>query len=105
MKRFPIWIALLLLTAAAASYVSPAAARVGETDPEYQDLQALKAEWEARLGGNTTGGIKPGAQPAAIPDIFGTGAVLTVGNVFRKVTNYGLVGNPFTNVSSDPSCQ
>lgn len=105
MKRFPIWIALLLLTAAAASYVSPAAARVGETDPEYQDLQALKAEWEARLGGNTTGGIKPGAQPAAIPDIFGTGAVLTVGNVFMKVTNYGLVGNPFTNVSSDPSCQ
>ena len=44
-------------------------------------------------------------RPAAIPDIFGHGAVLTVGNIYMKVTNYGLIGNPFTNISSDPSGQ
>ncbi len=44
-------------------------------------------------------------RPAAIPDIFGPGAVLTVGNLFMKVTNFGIIGNPFTNVSSDPSAQ
>jgi hypothetical protein len=45
------------------------------------------------------------ATPAAIPDIYGPGAVLTVGSVVMKVTNYGLIGNPFTNISSDPSGQ
>ncbi len=45
------------------------------------------------------------ARPTDIPDIFGPGCVLSVGNVFMKVTNYGLFGNPFTNVSSDPSGQ
>jgi hypothetical protein len=43
--------------------------------------------------------------PTDIPDIFGPGAVLSVGNVYMKITNYGLFGNPFTNVSSDPSAQ
>ena len=41
----------------------------------------------------------------AIPDIFGPGNVLRVGNVHMKVTNYAVLGNPFTNVSSDPSGQ
>ncbi|NOT34199.1 MAG: hypothetical protein HOP12_08535 [Candidatus Eisenbacteria bacterium] len=41
----------------------------------------------------------------AIPDIFGPGAVLTVGNVYLKLTNNGIIGNPFTNLSSDPSLQ
>jgi hypothetical protein len=45
------------------------------------------------------------ATPAAIPDSYGPGAVLTVGTVVMKVTNYGLLGNPFTNISSDPSGQ
>ena len=45
------------------------------------------------------------ASPTDIPDIFGPGAVLGVGNLFMKITNYGLFGNPFTNVSSDPSAQ
>jgi hypothetical protein len=44
-------------------------------------------------------------QLAAAPDIFNHGAVLTVGDVYMKVTNYGCIGNPFTNVSSDPSGQ
>jgi hypothetical protein len=45
------------------------------------------------------------ARPAEIPDIFGPGAVLTVGRVQMKVTNYGVFGNPWTNLSSDPSGQ
>jgi hypothetical protein len=45
------------------------------------------------------------ARPSAIPDIFGPGAVLSVGNVLMKVTNFGIFGNPWTNVSSDPSGQ
>src|SRR5262245_23965237 len=43
--------------------------------------------------------------PAAVPDIYGPGAVLNVGNVVMKVTNYGIIGNPYTNISSDPSGQ
>jgi hypothetical protein len=45
------------------------------------------------------------ARPSAIPDIFGPGAVLSVGNVMMKVTNFGVFGNPWTNVSNDPSGQ
>ena len=45
------------------------------------------------------------ATPADIPDIYGPGAVLSVGNVYMKVTNMGVIGNPFSNVSSDPSGQ
>ncbi|MEK7823979.1 MAG: hypothetical protein AAB290_02915 [Candidatus Eisenbacteria bacterium] len=44
-------------------------------------------------------------QPMAVPDIFGTGAVLNVGNVYMKVTNFDVIGNPFTNLSTDPSGQ
>ncbi len=45
------------------------------------------------------------ARPSDIPDIFGPGAVLVVGNVFMKITNFGVFGNPWTNVSNDPSAQ
>ena len=45
------------------------------------------------------------ARPTDIPDIFGPGAVLSVGNLFMKVTNFGVFGNPWTNLSSDPSGQ
>ena len=105
MNRIPNWIVLpLLLAALGGSLARSAAAHVQETDPEYQDLQILKAEWEARQNAGSSKG-KPIASPSAIPDIFGSGSVLTVGNVYMKVTNNGLVGNPFTQVSSDPSCQ
>ena len=43
--------------------------------------------------------------PMAVPDIFGHGAVLTVGKVVEKITNFGFNGNPFQNTSSDPSGQ
>jgi len=45
------------------------------------------------------------ATPAAIPDINGPGAVLNVGSVVMKVTNFGTIGNPFVNLSTDPSAQ
>ncbi len=45
------------------------------------------------------------ASPLAVPDRFGPGAVLTVGNVQMKVVNVGALGNPFPNTSSDPSAQ
>jgi hypothetical protein len=45
------------------------------------------------------------AKPMAVPDIFGPGNVLNVGNVYMKVTNYATIGNPFTNLSTDPSGQ
>ncbi len=44
------------------------------------------------------------ANPLAVPDVFGPGSVLSVGNVRMKVTNEGILGNPFT-TSSDPSAQ
>lgn len=41
-----------------------------------------------------------------IPSIFSVGKdVLNVGKLYMKVTNNGILGNPFTNISSDPSCQ
>ncbi len=50
----------------------------------------------------------PKESPAMInspPDINGPGKVLRAGNLHMKVTNFGFVGNPFTNLSSDPSGQ
>lgn len=44
------------------------------------------------------------ANPLAVPDVFGPGSVLSVGNVRMKVTNEGILGNIFT-TSSDPSAQ
>ena len=40
-----------------------------------------------------------------VPDINGPGHVSTVGNVWMKTTNIGVMGNPFTANSSDPSAQ
>lgn len=63
------------------------------------------AEYTAAMpeyfGADPSGGLGV----ADIPDIFGPGAVLSVGNVYMKVTNIGLFGNPYTNLSSDPSGQ
>lgn len=46
-----------------------------------------------------------GLRPTAVPDIYGPGKVSTVGNVWMKSTNIGVLGNPFTAISSDPSGQ
>jgi len=94
------WFGLIV---AIAGFAVPAAARLRPEDPEYQGLMEYEQEVQARIQSNASG--RRGARPLAIPDIFGAGSVLNVGNVIMKVTNNGLVGNPFTNVSSDPSCQ
>src|SRR6185503_4615221 len=45
-------------------------------------------------------------EPLAIPNIFTAGSgVRDVGKVAMKITNFGLLGNPFTNLTSDPSGQ
>lgn len=40
-----------------------------------------------------------------VPDISGFGKITRAGNVWMKTTNIGVMGNPFTAISSDPSCQ
>jgi hypothetical protein len=61
----------------------------------------FKAAYPEFFGPATAGRTRPNA----IPDIFGPGAVLNVGSVNMKVSNYGFFGNPFTNLSSDPAGQ
>lgn len=91
-----------LVFACMALFAVPAFARIPENDPEGQDLLQFQAEFGLGPLAASSGRV---ARPNAIPDIFGPGAVLTVGNVFMKITNYGLDGNPFTALSSDPSGQ
>src|SRR5262245_28794691 len=94
--------AALLVQAAAVTVVHAKADR--SESEAFQSLEAHMFRTPANPAG--TGQLGKGmAQPAAIPDIYGPGAVLTVGNVVMKVTNYGVIGNPFTNISSDPSGQ
>src|SRR5262249_48216203 len=73
-------------------------------EPEYQAFQEYEKEVQARIAQNHSSGRR-GTGPLAIPDIFGAGSVLNVGNLIMKITNNGIIGNPFTNVSSDPSAQ
>ncbi len=47
----------------------------------------------------------PRVAPLAIPDVFGPGAVLRVGNVHMKVTNFGHCGNWYGHPSDDPGAQ
>ena len=93
----------LLLGALFTVWAVPAGARLRPDDPDEQGLRAYEQEVLSRMQANASN--RRGARPLDIPDIFGHGSVLNVGNVVMKVTNNGLVGNPFTNVSSDPSCQ
>jgi hypothetical protein len=41
----------------------------------------------------------------ALPDIEGPGKISVGGNVWLKTTNMGVMGNPFTQLSNDPSAQ
>ena len=95
----------LLLAAFVGTLAVPAWARLRPDDPDEQGLRAYEQEVLDRVHANAQAAGHRGAKPMAVPDIFGQGSVLNVGNFVMKVTNYGLVGNPFTNVSSDPSGQ
>ena len=95
MRSLSRWGAIVLgLTLAIGGFVVPAAARLRPQDPEYQGLMEYEQEIRTHIEANASGRR---ATPLAIPDIFGAGSVLNVGNVVMKVTNNGLVGNPFTN--------
>ncbi len=93
----------LLALALVGIFAVPAWARLRPDDPDQQTLNAYEQEVTARWNAHQAGGRN--ARPMAVPDIFGQGSVLNVGDVVMKVTNYGVIGNPFTNVSSDPSAQ
>jgi hypothetical protein len=76
----------------------------GRPDPiDAEGLRAISDAATTEAAADATGFRS--ARPAAIPDIFGPGAVLTVGNLIMKITNFGVIGNPFLNLSSDPSAQ
>ena len=81
---------------------SAAAAAQPREGVEYEALRAYEHEVQARVQANAS--ARRGARPLAIPDVFGAGSVLNVGNVIMKVTNEGILGNPFV-TSSDPSMQ
>src|SRR5262245_62121106 len=83
-------------------FASPSAARVQPGDPVYEELQAYEPDVMARVQQDAS--ARRGAKRFAIPDVFGPGSVLNVGNVTMKVSNTGIIGNPFI-TSSDPSCQ
>ena len=105
MKSFVERLVLVALVAVAVlALATPASARIRETDPEYKDLDGVQQQFRVGPYASTRGGS--GALSVQdVPDIFGPGAVLTVGNIFMKCTNYGLDGNPFSNLSTDPSGQ
>src|SRR5512147_3235799 len=105
MREVTKWVAIgLACMLLAGALAAPASSRTQPGDPEDHIFRAYEQEVMARVQASESA-RRRGAKPLAIPDIFGAGSVLNVGSVIMKVTNNGLVGNPFTNVSSDPSCQ
>src|SRR6267378_2640321 len=98
-RGWVVWAALI--TAAMAAPVARAQVAPGKTDPDGLTLESIKAALPEYF--RPTGNGRVG--PMDIPDVFGPGAVLTVGNIQMKITNFGHVGNLFMNLSSDPSAQ
>jgi len=96
------WAVLCLGLAGAMGFAVPAGAGEPRRDVEYEGFRAYEQEVQARV--QASAGTRRGTRPLAIPDIFGAGSVLNVGNVIMKVTNNGILGNPFA-TSSDPSMQ
>jgi hypothetical protein len=90
-----------LMFAAFAAPMAHAQVAEGKVDPDGLTFDAIKAAMPEYFRLQSSGR----ARPADIPDIFGPGAVLTVGEVYMKITNFGHVGNLFMNLSSDPSAQ
>jgi hypothetical protein len=93
--------AALALASALTFGAAPARAALDRPDPDGWTLETARAAWPELF--TPIGELR--ARPAAVPDVVGHGAVLTVGNLIMKVTNFGHCGNFFTNLSSDPSAQ
>ena len=87
---------LFLLAPPVGAQVAP-----GKIDPDGYTFEKIKEALPEYF--QSVGDLR--ARPADIPDVFGSGAVLRVGNVYMKVTNFGHCGNFFTNLSSDPAGQ
>ena len=101
MNRNLKWLSLLTIAGlAVATLARPAHARFVEGSPEYEALQELQKEWQVGPYAPAPGTTGRTTRPAAIPDIFGPGAVLNVGNVWMKITNNGFCGNPFIQLHS-----
>lgn len=96
----PLAVLALGLTVGPAVAGSPPGKLVlGGGDQTVEDLDRAYSESFPRVL------MARGASPTAVPDVFGPGAVLRAGNLVMKVTNVGIIGNPFTNLSTDPSGQ
>ena len=73
--------------------------------------RVLDKDLEGMVAPTVSGDEQPGTirgghySPQAVPEINGPGRVSTVGNVWLKTTNIGVMGNPFPANSSDPSGQ
>jgi hypothetical protein len=100
------WVAIMLLTLGVPAVRAADRVRdenAGTLKPNVlgmtpEDLQAAYPEYfKATKNGRV--------QPLAVPNIFRSGDVLNVGKVVMKVTDIGLLGNPYTNLTSDPSGQ
>uniref|UniRef100_A0A832MIQ5 T9SS type A sorting domain-containing protein n=1 Tax=Eiseniibacteriota bacterium TaxID=2212470 RepID=A0A832MIQ5_UNCEI len=101
------WLAAALALVA----LAPAAARAQSTTADElaerlstkfglsaDDIKAAYPEYFRPAGSGRN-------EPLAVPNIFRSGDVLNVGKVVMKITNLGLDGNPFTNLTSDASGQ
>jgi hypothetical protein len=98
-----LWRGAVLSLVLAGLLAGPTAPVWAHVPPETGD-----PELDAKLsGGNTTDSAPGGGQNSvfAVPEINGPGRVSTVGNVWMKTTNVGIMGNPFTANSTDPSGQ
>jgi len=87
------------------------------TGAAAQDEQGLRLSRKGEVAGMTDAEViasmpeyfkrdsRGRVQPTDIPDIYGPGAVLNVGNVAMKVTNFGMIGNNWPYLSTDPAGQ
>jgi hypothetical protein len=96
MRRAGAWPTLGLVALMSVGIATQAHARADEAM-----LQEFKAAYPELFPPEVSGRVRP----MLLPDIFGPGAVLDVGNVHMKVTNFAVIGNPFFGLSSDPSGQ
>ena len=87
---------VLVLASFSLSLAAPVFARVW-TDYALDPATVLSGGSSSHSGGPM--------ETQAVPEINGPGRVLTAGNVWMKTTNIGILGNPFTAQSTDPSAQ
>ena len=112
MTNASIWrrIALAVLALGfAAGHADPAWAqgRLKKEVPGFsqEEMDQIFIDYSAQFAADRITWGSGRVRPTDVPDIFGPGAVLNVGNIFMKIPNFGFLGNPFTNLSSDPSGQ